>query len=229
MSLEERDEPPPEPPPQPELRKVTDARTMRALTHPVRVAMLEALTLGGAMTATEVGEQIGESPTTCSFHLRQLAKYGWVEEAGGGKGRARPWRVATIGLQTSVAQEDRDTSLAASALSGLFRERALARYRTWIETRPRYPRSWQLAAHDSEFLYFLTAEELEELNRQLHDLLMPWFDRGPWMSDPSQRPPGAVPVELLTFSYPLSQPEAPGTADAGESRPDTAADATDSQ
>jgi DNA-binding transcriptional ArsR family regulator len=231
MSLEENEpaQSPPEPPPQPELRKLTDARTMRALTHPVRVAMLEALTLGGAMTATELGEQIGESPTTCSFHLRQLAKYGWVEEAGGGKGRARPWRLATIGFQTSVAQEDPDTSLAASALSGLFRERALARYRTWIETRAGYPRSWQLAAHDSEFLYFLTAEELEELNRQLHDLLMPWFDRGRRMSDPSQRPPGAVPVELLTFSYPLSQPEAPGTADIGESRPDTAADATDSQ
>src|ERR1700722_4167684 len=119
MPLEENEpaQSPPEPPPQPELRKLTDARTMRALTHPVRVAMLEALTLGGAMTATELGEQIGESPTTCSFHLRQLAKYGWVEEAGGGKGRARPWRLATIGFQTSVAQEDPDTSLAASALS----------------------------------------------------------------------------------------------------------------
>src|ERR1700729_1997346 len=193
-----------------DMRDVSDARTMRALTHPGRIALLEALFLGGRPTATQLGEQIGESPTTCSFHLRQLAKYGWVEEAGGGKGRARPWRLATIGFQTSVAQEDPDTSLAASALSGLFRERALARYRTWIETRAGYPRSWQLAAHDSEFLYFLTAEELEELNRQLHDLLMPWFDRGRRMSDPSQRPPGAVPVELLTFSYPLSQPEAPG-------------------
>ena len=218
----------PEPPPEPELRKVTDARTMRALTHPVRVAMLEALTLGGAMTATELGEQIGESPTTCSFHLRQLAKYGWVEEAGGGKGRARPWRLATIGFQTSAAHDDPDTNLAASALSGLFRERALARYRTWVETRARYPRSWQLAANDSEFLFFLTVEELEELNRQLHDVLMSWFDQGR-ASDPSQRPPGAVPVELLTFSYPLSRPEAAGTADAGESRPDTASDATDSQ
>ena len=65
------------------VRELTDSRTLRALTHPVRIALIEALLLGGAMTATEVGERISESPTTCSFHLRQLAKYGFVEEAGG--------------------------------------------------------------------------------------------------------------------------------------------------
>lgn len=55
------------------------------MAHPVRVALLEALSLQGPMTATEAGERIGESPTTCSFHLRQLAKYGFVEEAGGAR------------------------------------------------------------------------------------------------------------------------------------------------
>jgi DNA-binding transcriptional ArsR family regulator len=74
-----------------ELRDVSDAQTLRALTHPVRIALLEALSMGGgAMTATQLGEQIGESPTTCSFHLRQLAKYGFVEaaaRAGPGRGR----------------------------------------------------------------------------------------------------------------------------------------------
>jgi len=86
----------------PETRQVTDARTMRALSHPVRIAILEVLSLEGPLTATEVGERIGETPTTCSFHLRQLAKYGFVEEAGGGKGRARPWRMTSIGQQISA-------------------------------------------------------------------------------------------------------------------------------
>src|SRR5580692_9457860 len=81
-----------------EMRTITDARTMRALAHPVRIAIIEALGFRGPMTATEVGEQIDESPTTCSFHLRQLAKYGFVEEAGGGKGRARPWRMASLAI-----------------------------------------------------------------------------------------------------------------------------------
>src|SRR3984957_4158463 len=101
MPLEDRSEDEPEPsvsePGPGGLRRVSDARTMRALTHPVRIALIEQLSVVGPMTATEVGELIGESPTTCSFHLRQLAKYGFVEEAGGGKGRARPWRMSSIG------------------------------------------------------------------------------------------------------------------------------------
>src|ERR1700685_3666291 len=80
----------------PDLRSISDVRTLRALGHPVRIALIEELSLGGAMTATQVGERIGESATTCSFHLRQLAKYGFVEEAGGGKGRGRPSSVTVI-------------------------------------------------------------------------------------------------------------------------------------
>ena len=64
-----------------DVRQLTDSQTLRALTHPVRIALIEALLLGGAMTATEVGERISESPTTCSFHLRQL---GEVRLRGGG-------------------------------------------------------------------------------------------------------------------------------------------------
>src|SRR5580658_6587882 len=112
----------------PKLRDVADSQTMRALSHPVRIALIEALTLGGAMTATEVGERIGESPTTCSFHLRQLARYGFIEEAGGGKGRARPWRAAAIGMSFPANPEDPETSLASSAVLSLWRQRVLGRH-----------------------------------------------------------------------------------------------------
>src|SRR5580704_17309140 len=108
----------------PELARVSDARTLRALAHPVRIALIEELVLGGAATATELGERIGETPTTCSFHLRQLAKYGFVEEAGGGKGRARPWRLTRIGFNIS-SHDDPESEIAADALLRLFRERQL--------------------------------------------------------------------------------------------------------
>ena len=85
----------------PGLRRVSDAKTFRALAHPVRMALIELLVLSGPLTATEAGERIGESPTTCSFHLRQLARYGFVEEAGGGKGRARPWKRSFRGFRFS--------------------------------------------------------------------------------------------------------------------------------
>jgi DNA-binding transcriptional ArsR family regulator len=192
----------------PELRNVSDARTLRALAHPVRIAILEALSLGGAMTATEVGEQIGESPTTCSFHLRQLAKYGFVEEAGGGKGRARPWRMVSTGVDIANTHDDPEAEIAATALAHLVRERQLDRYRTWEETKTSYPRRWRDAAEESQLRFYVTAEELAQLNDELLAFLRPRFLER--RNDPALRPPGAVPVEMVLFSYPLTLPPADG-------------------
>ena len=201
-------QPSPGPAPRPETRKITDAQTMRALAHPVRIALLEELVLGGALTATELGERIGESPTTCSFHLRQLAKYGFVEEAGGGKGRARPWRLTSIGISFGNTHDDPATELAASVLSRLVHERQLDRYRAWLESRATYPREWRDAANDSEYLYYVTPAELKELTQEITDLLMSKYqDR---LVDPAQRPAGSAPVELLMFSFPVRLPAAEG-------------------
>jgi DNA-binding transcriptional ArsR family regulator len=193
----------------PELREITDARTLRALAHPVRIKLVEELTLRGPMTATEVGERIGESPTTCSFHLRQLARYGFVEEAGGGRGRARPWRMRHIGMTVPGPRKlDPAAELAAATLMRLTRERWFARHQAWQETKAAYPPEWQDAADSSDFLYYLTLEEFRQLNRELRELLLPRF----WerLSDPSARPPGSVPVELLLLSYPIEMPELGG-------------------
>lgn len=188
------------------LREVSDARTFRALGHPVRLALLETLAIEGPLTATEAAERIGESPTTCSFHFRQLARYGFVEEAGGGKGRARPWRLSTIGMQSANVHDDPETEIAAAAFAGLMRERQLERYRTWLDTRASYPREWREAANDGDYLFWLTPEELAELNRELAEKLIPLARER--LSEPGARPAGAVPVELLLFTYPVAPPPA---------------------
>lgn len=185
----------------PDLRNITDARTLRALAHPVRLALIESLTLNGPMTATEVGERISESATTCSFHLRQLAKYGFVEEAGGGKGRARPWRMVSLGMSFGDVNDDPETQVAAGVLGRLLRQRQLDRYWNWRQTRSSYPVAWQEAALDAEYLLKVTPDELTELNNELIMLLHSRYrDR---MTDASMSPPGALPVEVLLFSFPL--------------------------
>ena len=83
---------------------------MRALAHPVRLALLEVLADEGRLTATEAGEKVGESPANASFHLRQLAKYGFVEEAEGGTGRRRPWKLKHLGLRFTDVHEDPETA-----------------------------------------------------------------------------------------------------------------------
>ncbi|MGH9302849.1 MAG: winged helix-turn-helix domain-containing protein [Acidimicrobiales bacterium] len=187
-----------------ELREVNDARTLRALAHPVRIALLEVLTLRGPLTATEAGEEIGESPTTCSFHLRQLAKYGFVEEAGGGRGRSRPWRMTSLGMQLSSAGGGPEAEVALAAVTSLLRERQLSRYRSWLGTRASYPKAWRDAATESEYILYVTAGELEELGRELSELLLGCF--GERLSDPKTRPAGSLPVEVLLVSYPLAPP-----------------------
>jgi DNA-binding transcriptional ArsR family regulator len=188
-----------------ELRQLNDAQTMRALSHPVRIDLMEALHLHGPMTATEVGELIGESATTCSFHLRQLSKYGFVEEAGGGKGRSRPWKMSSIGMRMSSVHDDPETALAAGALAGMVRDRQLKRYAAWRETRSAYPQEWQSAANDSDFVAYMTPAELRELNDEISDLLLTRFqDR---LADPAKRPAGALPVEMLYMSYPITTPK----------------------
>jgi DNA-binding transcriptional ArsR family regulator len=197
----------------PDLRQITDARTLRALAHPVRIALIEELTVGGPLTATEVGERIGESPTTCSFHLRQLAKYGLVEEAGGGRGRARPWRMSAVGFHINAPRGDADSEVAATVLARMFLDRSLSRYRTWRDTRHTYPEQWRDATTDSTYLFHVTADELNEFKEELHRFLMDrYWER---LDDPSRRPPGAAPVEMVVIAYPVSPPsDSSGGTDA---------------
>ena len=80
-------------------RRLSDPRELTALAHPVRMAIIELLTISGPLTATELADRLDESPANCSWHLRKLAQHGFVEEAEGGKGRQRPWQVPGLGFQ----------------------------------------------------------------------------------------------------------------------------------
>src|ERR1700729_3655785 len=131
------------PDPEVERRELTDPQTMRALTHPVRLALLEALELEGPLTAPRAGELIGEPPNTCSFHFRQLAKYGFVEEAGPAPGRSRPWRLTTYRMHFSDLHEDVDMAAAARGVARMLKERSFPRLAAFYAARPDYPLAWQ--------------------------------------------------------------------------------------
>ncbi len=199
-----------------EAETVSDARRLRALTHPVRLALIGKLVLHGPLTAAAASELIGEPPSTCSFHFRQLAKYGVVEEAGGGKGRAKPWQMTTTGFSITTA-DDPESKVAEDALHRMVREQQIEGYRTWLNTRSTYPQRWQDAGDDSAYVFHLTVEELEQLTSELTAILMPLFLER--MADPAQRPAGSVPVRVLLLSHPTAHPEAgepkPGPRDEG--------------
>jgi DNA-binding Lrp family transcriptional regulator len=182
-----------------EPRRLTDPRAMRAVAHPVRIALLEVLGTEGPLTATQAGEHIGESPTTCSFHLRQLAKYGFIEEVEGIPGRRRPWRLIHTGLSFSDVSDDPETRLAATALSRVLHAFYLDRLKEGLALRRDTPTEWQKATGASEFLLYVTVEELQALDEQVEALIKPFVER---IGNPKTRPRGAAPIEVLFFAYP---------------------------
>jgi predicted ArsR family transcriptional regulator len=182
-----------------EPRRLTDPRAMRAVAHPVRIALLEVLGTEGPLTATQAGELIGESPTTCSFHLRQLAKYGFIEEVEGIPGRRRPWRLIHTGLTFSDVSDDPETRLAATALSRVLHAFYLDRLKEGLALRRDTPTEWQKATGASEFLLYVTVEELQALDEQVEALVKPFVER---IGNPKTRPRGAAPIEVLFFAYP---------------------------
>lgn len=182
------------------LRELTDPKTLRALTHPVRLALLEALALEGPLTATQAGELIGESPTTCSFHFRQLAKYGFVEEAGAGPGRQRPWKVSHTGMHFSDVTDDPEMSIAAKSLERMVFDRAMSRFASFLDAKSSYSKEWQESAQNAETLLWVTPEELREVTTEILTVFSRYYDR---IADPSARTEGALPVEVLMLSYPV--------------------------
>ena len=209
MSCEESEEPDGGSP-----RVVTDAQTMRALTHPVRQALIELLVAEGPLTATQAGERIGEPPNTCSFHFRQLAKYGFVEEAGKGPGRTRPWKLSSAGMRFTDLHDDAETTLAARALDRMLRDRYFTRLQEFYDTRSSYPRRWQEVTGGSEFVLHVSPDELRALDEQITGLLLGYRDR---ITDPALRPAGSLPVEVLLFAYPIRPPDDPAApADPGQ-------------
>ncbi|MCC9306254.1 helix-turn-helix domain-containing protein [Kitasatospora sp. RB6PN24] len=189
------------------LRQLTDPKTMRAVAHPTRLALLEALNQRDPLTATEAAEMIGESPTNCAFHLRTLAKYGFVEEAGGGPGRRRPWRLKHIGFVVDDSEGETETAHAAEALAKLLWETWLGRVSTVNARRSEFKGPWQQVTSGTENVAYVTPEEAQQLNAELRQLLDRYRER---LEEPSRRPTGSLPVEMVLFTYPLeaTRPEA---------------------
>ncbi|MFE1198395.1 winged helix-turn-helix domain-containing protein [Streptomyces olivaceoviridis] len=182
-------------------RKLTDAKAMRAVAHPTRLALLEALGRREPLTATEAAHMVGESPTNCAFHLRTLAKYGFVEEAGGGTGRSRPWRRVHVGFsfEDPDSAGDPETTIAAAALSTVLWDSWLERIRKIAMMRSAFPDHWNKITSTAESVFYLTPEEADSFRGELTALLLRYRER---LENPSLRPEGAIPMELIQFTFP---------------------------
>jgi predicted ArsR family transcriptional regulator len=174
---------------------------MRALAHPMRIALLEAIMREGTLTATRAAELLDDSPGNMSWHLQTLAKYGFIEEADGGRGRSRPWRIVDVSFSFESAEPDSEYAAAEDALEATLHQTIDQRLRAWWSQRRSYPVEWRRASFSTYTTTYLTVEEMKKLSDEINDLLQRYAGRS---ADKSQRPAGSEPVQVVALGHPLT-------------------------
>lgn len=182
--------------------ELRDPGALRALAHPRRLKLLGLLRREGPLTATQAATLLAEeSSGSCSYHFRQLARYGLVEEAPGGTGRQRPWRATSLFTSWPDVAPTPELAAATAEFELLITEQHFERLARWIVSRHAEPVEWQEAASFGDVLLYLTAAELAELRGDLEQLAERYLER---VSDPTLRPEGSRPVTFLQIAVPTT-------------------------
>lgn len=182
-----------------------DPRNLKGLAHPLRVRLLGALREFGPSTATALAARLGESSGATSYHLRQLASFGFIEEDLTRTSRKERWWRASH----PMTQFDERSFGAApeAALLGAEFLRAIAgahadRMVQWIAALPDSAGPWRYAGGISDWALRLTPEELERLSSELEEVIGRYRRFDPEEPDEPGRMMVAVQLQLLpNFSH----------------------------
>jgi len=157
-------------------QQVHDPKILRAIAHPVRNRILAELTASGPMRAADIARELDIPANQASFHLRQLAKYGLVEEdpdAARDK-RDRVWRpTSEHGLMVRLDELEKQPG--GKAASTVFRQNAASWGRAVVDAAygddGRSPETFRTV---NEVAVRLTKPEAEELAQELDDVVARW-------------------------------------------------------
>jgi DNA-binding transcriptional ArsR family regulator len=177
---------------------IAEPERVRALAHPLRLALLDLLEDGGEATATQCAEATGESVASCSFHLRILAKYGFIEP-GERRGREKPWRVVS---RQRTARPDFDDPASVRAVGALAELTVLAeaeRIRAFLADIHRLPADMRDAVGVLKSSIWATPAELAQLSRDVLALVDRFTGRS---ENPDLRPEGARLARLFAVLNP---------------------------
>jgi DNA-binding transcriptional ArsR family regulator len=160
-----------------------DPDALRALAHPLRGRLLAALRIDGPATASMLARRYCESSGATSYHLRMLARYGFVEDdPGHGGGRERWWRAAhelTDWSTSALLQGEPGEGEAHRQ----FARRVGADYARWLANWIDELEDWSPAWHEawglSDIHMRLTPRQLAELTSELLQTIMRYRAAGP--------------------------------------------------
>jgi len=188
--------------------RLTDPKMMRALAHRGRIAIWAHLGLHGPATATQCAEVAGLSPSACSYHLRTLARYGFVEEdrESAADGRERPWRARLLAFSMEEGPDaPAGYRVANRLLVENLREAAEEVRVRYLDRKSEYPQEWQRAPGETFSAAHVTPAELDEMRAKVQEILDQYL-----RLDPAERSPGALPVQVTFDLFPWFGPEEAG-------------------
>jgi DNA-binding transcriptional ArsR family regulator len=151
---------------------MVDARNLRGLAHPLRLRLLGLLREGGPSTSSRLAERLGESSAATSYHLRQLADYGFIaEDKARNRGRERWWRSAhrSTYFDPTGDQSEEGRLLGAAYLRSIVGALA-ARMHAWLDAMQAAPPAWRNASTLSDYRATLTPDEALELIGRLEEI-----------------------------------------------------------
>jgi predicted ArsR family transcriptional regulator len=141
---------------------------LRALTHPVRLRMLGMLRTEGPTTA--MAQRLGLNTGATSYHLRQLAEHGFIEDdPERGSGRERWWKASytTTRLENPPPDAADDVDAYLQAVVTVYAEQL----QRAMEERSLLPDPWRRASTFSNWQPRLTPARARELVETLDRLL----------------------------------------------------------
>jgi DNA-binding transcriptional ArsR family regulator len=145
---------------------------LRALGHPTRLRILARLQLEGPSTATECAAEVGESASGCSYHLRTLAKHGFVEETETDDGRERRWRPRVLSIDFAAGADADEEFQAASMLArAAMLDLSDGTVREYLQHERSFSSAWREAAAFLHTTIVATPAELTELTHAIQHLL----------------------------------------------------------
>lgn len=176
--------------------QISEPLALRAMAHPLRLDLIELLGTVGPATAAECARRLGSTQAGCSYHLRQLAKYGFVERAdGSGDGREHPWRLTDVEQSWSGAEG----GAAVEELERVFVQREADRIIAWKANIAQQPPQWRRSAFVGGATVPMTADEVERVRKQLSDVLEPYVAR---LTDRADWPAGHRFVRIMLAGTP---------------------------
>jgi DNA-binding transcriptional ArsR family regulator len=189
-------------------RLLDDPVAIRALAHPLRHSLMSIIGRLGRATTADAARELGISHGLASHHLRQLAKYGFVEQVPGKDHRERPWRMVATSYNWAGALATAEGSGAVDVLEQFFAEQALEGFLDWQQRRRDWPEAWREHTGVGQSGVYLTLAELNEIAEAFNALILRYINERP-IDDVASRPAGSVPVSFTLFTVPGSAPPEP--------------------